>query len=301
MALQGSGQISLNDLNNEFGSQTIQTGYFDLDIPGSANTYAQFIGMSLYYRGAGYVPNSSNNNAVPTSGPIRLSNFYGTSNYAINLSIIQTSPETGSGSSNNGIIIFKLSGTSNNYQVRKHTTSNTEYLQQDVVANTNITLSQLNSNTSYEILIIDKTYNKCFKFSVSIGLNVANTISRNGTIIGASYTMNSTADLNSIPYSNGILISSADYGNCIGYVTGQIDTLANGFNGTYNVSYFYGAGTVLNYGPSYGPTSYCITCNQQDCSDSFAEAIVADGNGGCNQQMVFTGCTDVGMTNWCCD
>ena len=61
MALQTSGVISLNDIQNEFGG-------------------ANPIGFAEYYRGGAYVPNTSQNNSVPTSGTISLSNFYGASN-----------------------------------------------------------------------------------------------------------------------------------------------------------------------------------------------------------------------------
>lgn len=60
MALQTSGQISINDLRNEFG-----------DTPGSDS-------LSEYYRGGAYVPNTSQNSSIPTGGQISLSNFYGT-------------------------------------------------------------------------------------------------------------------------------------------------------------------------------------------------------------------------------
>lgn len=56
MALQTSGQITLNDLRNEFGGDR---------------------SLDDYYRGGGNVPNITQNNNVPTSGQIRLSNFYG--------------------------------------------------------------------------------------------------------------------------------------------------------------------------------------------------------------------------------
>jgi hypothetical protein len=59
MPLQSSGTISLNDVRNEFGAS------------GSPD-------MAEYYRGGGRVPD--NNNNVPTSGQIALSNFYSGAN-----------------------------------------------------------------------------------------------------------------------------------------------------------------------------------------------------------------------------
>lgn len=60
MVLQASGQIAISDLRNEFG-----------DTPGDDR-------LSEYYRGGGYV--SDNNNNVPTSGQIALSNFHSGAN-----------------------------------------------------------------------------------------------------------------------------------------------------------------------------------------------------------------------------
>ena len=70
MPLQTSGTISINDLRNEFG-----------DTPGQDS-------LSEYYRGGAYVPNIPQNNNVPTSGQISLSNFYGAQDgYPLNITI----------------------------------------------------------------------------------------------------------------------------------------------------------------------------------------------------------------------
>ena len=63
MAIPGPGPaIAISTLNTEFGG-----GY----------------AMSSYYRGGSFVPNSPQNAAIPTSGTIALSNFYGSSNRMI--------------------------------------------------------------------------------------------------------------------------------------------------------------------------------------------------------------------------
>lgn len=62
MALPGSGTLTLEMIRAEFGG-----GY-----P---------IALSQYYRGGGLVPNTGTNAAVPTSGAISVSNFYGAANY----------------------------------------------------------------------------------------------------------------------------------------------------------------------------------------------------------------------------
>lgn len=58
MAIPGSGTVTLAMLQTEFGG-------------------ANPIGLNEYYRGGTYVPNTGTNAAVPTSGAISLSNFYG--------------------------------------------------------------------------------------------------------------------------------------------------------------------------------------------------------------------------------
>lgn len=60
MALPASGAISLLDIQNEFGG-------------------ANPIALSEYYRGGTYVPNTSNNTSIPTSGTISLNDFHGAS------------------------------------------------------------------------------------------------------------------------------------------------------------------------------------------------------------------------------
>lgn len=59
MALPSSGVITLSQIQTEFGGDTP-------------------IGLSEYYRGGLYVPDSVNTTLVPTSGAINVANFYGT-------------------------------------------------------------------------------------------------------------------------------------------------------------------------------------------------------------------------------
>lgn len=66
MAIQASGAITLQDIEDEFGG----TGS---------------IGLSEYYRNGSYV--TSNNTSVPTSGAISLNNFYGALKRVTSLSI----------------------------------------------------------------------------------------------------------------------------------------------------------------------------------------------------------------------
>lgn len=64
MALPTSGQISLSMIRTEFG------------VSGT-------VSMSQLYRGGGIVPNTPVNAAVPTSGTIKFSNFYGASKVSL--------------------------------------------------------------------------------------------------------------------------------------------------------------------------------------------------------------------------
>jgi hypothetical protein len=67
MALPTSGALSLNDIKGEFGGPTSPS-------------------LGDYYAGGSYVPagTTGTNGAVPSSGTISISNFYGTSSVAIN-------------------------------------------------------------------------------------------------------------------------------------------------------------------------------------------------------------------------
>ena len=61
MALPSSGTLSINDIVGEFGGSAPHS-------------------LSEYYRGGNFVPNSSLNSNIPTSGQIKISNFYGAAN-----------------------------------------------------------------------------------------------------------------------------------------------------------------------------------------------------------------------------
>jgi len=60
MTLPSSGAVSLSAIQGEFGGTTP-------------------IGLKTYYRGGGYVPNTSNNSGLPTSGTINMNGFHSTS------------------------------------------------------------------------------------------------------------------------------------------------------------------------------------------------------------------------------
>jgi len=80
MALPSSGILKISDIAAEFGGSAPHA-------------------LSEYYRGGSLVPNVSQNNGVPTSGAISISDFYGATNY-VPLSILgNTTWATGSTSS----------------------------------------------------------------------------------------------------------------------------------------------------------------------------------------------------------
>lgn len=81
MTLQASGAISLSQIRTEFGGSA----------PDS---------LSEYYRGAGLVPDISANSAIPTTGPIKLSDFYNATNADFVPNAINWSDITGSYSGN---------------------------------------------------------------------------------------------------------------------------------------------------------------------------------------------------------
>lgn len=68
MALPSSGTLKISDIAAEFGGSAPHA-------------------LSEYYRGGGRVPDVSQNNGVPTSGAISISDFYGATNY-VPLSIL---------------------------------------------------------------------------------------------------------------------------------------------------------------------------------------------------------------------
>ena len=66
MALQSSGEITIDDLNIEFTKLSAQPN-----------------GLGNFYRGGGLVPDGDVNINVPTSGQIELSDFYGATNIVL--------------------------------------------------------------------------------------------------------------------------------------------------------------------------------------------------------------------------
>ena len=78
MALPSSGVLTLADIQTEFGGTNP-------------------ISLSEYYRGGGLVPDSALNAAIPTSGAISVSDFYGSAN-SLNLDFVRRTQYTPSAS-----------------------------------------------------------------------------------------------------------------------------------------------------------------------------------------------------------
>lgn len=73
MALQTSGAISLSDVATEFSASAPY-------------------GLKSFYRGGSLVPDTAANASVPTSGAIKLKDFYGASSFSLSVSSISLSP-----------------------------------------------------------------------------------------------------------------------------------------------------------------------------------------------------------------
>lgn len=88
MTLPASGTIKISDIVAEFGG----TGK-----------------LSEYYRGGGRVPDTPTNSSVPTSGSIKLSNFYGASNVSFTpVTYTYTGSQSGSRSVPSGATFARL-------------------------------------------------------------------------------------------------------------------------------------------------------------------------------------------------
>lgn len=110
MALQSSGQISLNDVQTEFGGTNP-------------------INIDEYYRGGSLVPNTPANSNIPTSGTIAMDDFYGgtaSSTPTYNVSVNNTSINEGNATTvtvtttnvpNGTELYYRVSGTVENYFV----------------------------------------------------------------------------------------------------------------------------------------------------------------------------------------
>lgn len=89
MPLPTSGPLSLNDIKGEFGGPTSPS-------------------LGDYYAGGIYVPagTTGTNGPVPSSGPISIRNFYGTSNIPpLTVSIRSTLSRTAFGSGSSGLVV----------------------------------------------------------------------------------------------------------------------------------------------------------------------------------------------------
>ena len=94
MALPGSGQLSINDIVGEFGGSAPHA-------------------LSEYYRGGSLVPDSATNSGVPTSGQIKISDFYGAANqlWATTVTVGTTNQAGPLGSTCYGLVPTDVFGT----------------------------------------------------------------------------------------------------------------------------------------------------------------------------------------------
>lgn len=151
--LQSSGPISLGNIQREFGG-------------------ANPARLSEYYLNGAYVK-ANTNGKIPSSGVNRLSNYYGASNFSLNIRFSATSESTSKYKNrNNGSIGIYLTGVSNNWQISctGQTTKNVGSSGQTT------TFGGLNSG-SYTVTVRDITFNKSWSFSFNISYGGSSSVS----------------------------------------------------------------------------------------------------------------------------
>ena len=114
MALPGSGILTLDDIQTEFGG----TNPIDL---------------SDYYRGGGLVPDIAGNAAIPTSGVISVSDFYGSSN-AITLDFVRRAQYTPSASTTISSVAIGTANPNRMVVLQSNVPNNTHSTVQEVTA-----------------------------------------------------------------------------------------------------------------------------------------------------------------------
>jgi len=189
MALQTSGAISLLDLKNEFGGSNP-------------------VRLSDYYRGGSIVPDIFNNQDVPTSGTIKISDFYGAS--AVTTETLSVSP--GSNSVPSNATTYTVQVTSNTSWTYS---SNVSWLpsnpsQQNGNVNVSINVASNNSSSSRNGVITFTTVND--------GITATHQVTQSApTLVYNAYTVSfssnlSTAcsgSLNTTVYSTASTFSSS--------------------------------------------------------------------------------------------
>ena len=151
--LQTSGAISLGNIRGEFGGVN----------PSS---------LGEYYLNGAYVK-ANTNGKIPSSGVNKFSNYYGASNFLLQIRFSATSESTSEYSnSDNGSIGIYLTGSSNNWQISctGQTTKNVGS------SGLTTTFGSLNSG-AYTVTVKDVTFNKSWSFSFSISLGGTSSVS----------------------------------------------------------------------------------------------------------------------------
>jgi len=212
MALQNSGPISLSDIKNEFGG-------------------SDPIKLRDYYRNKGKVP--SNNTNVPTSGTIKLSNFYGAVNE----------------------IIKYITATSTNVNASSYFTSDewTSSAPKRLIVNSGVIIGATNTSN--------------YALNIPSGFGGSFILDNYGSIQGAGGAANSGTGGNAIFAGAAISINNQGTIYSGGGGGGQGGT---GGSGSYH---YLGAYLALGPSgwrtfPGYGYDQYGYRC-QQACKDAF--------------------------------
>lgn len=157
MTLQASGQISLDNLQTEFGGPSP-------------------ISLFNYYRGGSYVPNTTNNNSIPASGGIALESFYNTESTI-------TGAISGGGTISNtaGSAGFGLTASSNFNSPSYSWSTTAGSLSSTTAASVTLTLSAAASSTaSATVTCVVSSSGK--STTLTVGCTYDNTTTNNETV-----------------------------------------------------------------------------------------------------------------------
>jgi hypothetical protein len=235
MSLPNSGPISASAIRTEFGGPAL-------------------FSLQQYYRGGPYVPNSSANASIPTSGTIKYSDFRGATsctNYTLNATITIIS-ETASQyqNNNNGQVTVTVSGNSPSYTVTwpgPNGTTRTMYSGQsytvggyDQTNQPSITITDIGGARTYGPFLIDyNVANRTFSYSSTVCVTGAN----NATVTIYSETASQYQNNNNGRISVAINGASPSY-----------TVTWSGSNGTTRVMYSGQSYEVGGYDQSDQPT-----------------------------------------------
>jgi len=276
VALQSSGAISLGDLKTEFGDT------------GSSS-------LSEFYRGGSLVPNTGTNAAVPTSGEIQLSDFYGaeaagwqwTQTYtSMNEGVTRTFQfEDTSGATTSGTFNWSINGTTADFNA----VSGSGTINASSQGSFSITTKNDATTEGTENYTVSVTYSSSTILTQAFSVldtsqdSVTIDVARSTTSVneGSSFTFSATATVpitGTVSFSlGGTATDSSDY-NTSGASTGTtgqftfsnsttsdtltVTTVADSTTeGSETVSCTISSPSVSGFDPSIGTSNTSVTIN----------------------------------------